>query len=267
MDNTCLVCCKGVSESYGEWHWEIGGETYQLARCRSCGSVFTNPLPDDATLRTLYKNDFDYRWYQDHYDAKLRDCRMRIHEYRGILGHRVLDFGGGVGYFSAAARELGFDSDTYDPFLTSKTAIGGRWDTVVALHVLEHSNNPDSIIEQIKRLLIPGGRLILAVPNSASLGYKKLGMHWVWAQPPLLHVYHFNASGIKSLLSRHGFGEFKVSYHERWDANLYSDLENVRLSNVMDALWSKNHVMLFLSIESQSPLSIQFADLKVLKKH
>ncbi len=239
MASACFVCHTGISERYSEWKWEIWGKTYRLSKCPACGSFFTDPLPDNATLRSLYEKSFDYRWYRDHYDAKLRDCRMRIREYQNIMGRKVLDFGGGIGYFSQVAREMGFDSTTFDPFYNKEAGIDGKWDTLVALHVLEHSNDPDSLIEQIKNFLKPGGRLILAVPNALSTGYKKLGMHWVWAQPPLLHVFHFTAAGLKSLLKRHDFQNLKITYHERWDANIHSDVKNVRLSNMMDALWSK----------------------------
>ena len=238
MGNSCLVCREGTVGSYGEWHWEFWGNTYRLVKCLSCESVFTDPMPDDVTLKKLYDANFDYRWYQDHYDAKLRDCRIRVHEYRDIMGRKVLDFGGGIGYFSEAAREIGLDSVTYDPFYNKEAKIGGQWDAVVALHVLEHSNNPDRTIDQMRRLLKPGGKLILAVPNLLSLGYKKLGMHWVWAQPPLLHIFHFTAKGLEILLKRHNFKDLDISYHERWDANLYSDVEHVKLFRIMDAAWA-----------------------------
>ncbi len=235
----CYVCHEQTLDYYSACRWVFEGNTYRLVQCRACGSIFTDPLPDNATLKQLYEKSFDYRWYQDHYDAKLRDCRMRIHEYQNSMGRRVLDFGGGIGYFSQIAREMGFDSVTHDPYYTKETCVSGKWDTIVALHVLEHANNPDSLIEQTKSFLKPGGKLILAVPNGLSLGYKKLGMDWVWAQPPLLHIFHFTAIGLKILLERHDFKDIRVTYHERWDANLYSDLERVQWFRIMDAAWSK----------------------------
>ncbi len=239
MTELCWICRKGIPENYGEWHWEIENHNYNLKRCPACKSFFTNPLPDDVTLKKLYEKSFNYGWYHDHYNAKLRDCKIRILEYRNMIGPEVLDFGGGIGYFSEVARKMGFDAITYDPFLNKATSITGKWDTVVALHVLEHSNNLDDIIKQIKSYLKPDGKLILAVPNALSFGYKKLGMHWVWAQPPLLHIFHFTAAGLKMLLERHNFKVLNISYHERWDANIYSDVEHVQFSKLMDDAWAK----------------------------
>lgn len=236
MNTLCEVCHDDAREIYGDFHWNIQGTHYRLVKCRSCGSVHTDPLPDNAMLLQLYKT-FNYRWYRDHYDAKLRDSRIRVSEYRNAMGRRVLDFGGGIGYFSTAARELGFESRTFDPFYEKESGIPKNWDTIVALHVLEHSNTIDTLLEQMKGLLKPGGNIIIAVPNFLSQGYKQLGMNWVWAQPPLLHIFHFTSSGLQALLSRHGFRDFKVSHHERWDANLYTDLEHVQRFKKMDAAW------------------------------
>ena len=235
----CPVCQGGESLPFDEQEWRVDGVSYRLLSCTSCGSIFTFPPPSDSTLENIYRTSFDYRWYQDHYDAKLRDCRMRIREYGPFLGKRVLDFGGGVGYFSRAATEAGLESTTYDPYVNAALPAGSHWDSVVALHVLEHSNNLDRTITQIKNFLIPGGRVIIAVPNAAGLGYQKLGMRWVWAQPPLVHVFHFTAVGLKALLSRHGFSNLEENYHERWDANLYCDLEQVEQFRKWDADWGR----------------------------
>lgn len=234
----CHVCQHGVSRLYTGPNW-AGDPGYTLLQCDACKSIFSNPLPSDERLSTLYQSSFDYRWYQDHYDAKLNDCRARVKEYAPLLGKRVLDFGGGVGYFSRAASEAGLESTTYDPYVSTTLPGGNRWDCVVALHVLEHSNNLDRTISQIKEFLAPGGRVIFAVPNASGLGYQQLGMRWVWAQPPLIHVFHFTSSGLKALLARHGFSELEESYHDRWDANLHCDLEHVEQFRTRDADWGR----------------------------
>ncbi|NPV05743.1 MAG: methyltransferase domain-containing protein [Syntrophaceae bacterium] len=233
----CPLCHAADLKPYGTMRWTVWDVEYRLVQCGGCRSAFTDPMPDDATLKRLYETAFDYRWYQDHYGAKLLDCQQRIEEYRPLMGRRVLDFGGGLGYFSQIARKEGYDSVTYDPYTSHAAPPGNDWDTVVALHALEHSNDPDKTIRLIKRHLLPGGKLILAVPNFDSEGYRKLGTNWVWAQPPLLHVFHFTAEGLQCLLERHGFTDVTVSYHERWDANLHADLEERDRFAALDAEW------------------------------
>lgn len=239
MKQQCSVCRAEASSLFSDQDWTISEQRYRLLTCQACYCTFTDPQPDDPVLENLYRTSFDFRWYQDHYDAKLQDCRMRIQEYGSRLGKRVLDFGGGVGYFSKAAAEAGLESITYDPYVNTALPVERRWDCVVALHVLEHSNDLDRTISQIKDFLAPGGRVIFAVPNASGLGYKKLGMGWVWAQPPLVHVFHFTAAGLQALLARHGFDNLEASYHERWDANLHCDLEHVEQFRAWDADWGR----------------------------
>lgn len=236
---TCIVCQHSELNLYSDQHWEVWGDDYRLVRCASCSSVFTDPLPSGDVLARVYAECFDYRWYQDHYSAKYRDCRKRIDEYRSLLGKRVLDFGGGVGYLSAALREKGYDSQTYDPFCKQGDQVDSGWETVIALHVLEHANDPDNLILEMKKLMASGGRLILAVPNAAGRGYRDLGMQWVWAQPPLVHIIHFTSVGLQRLLERHGFIVESVSYAERWDANCYTDLDEVHRFRLLDSLWGR----------------------------
>lgn len=265
MNKHCPVCNKGLPRAYNDQQWEFWGVEYRLVMCPECGSAYTDPMPGGETLKKVYATWFDYRWYQDFYNAKLRDCRIRLKEYQELMGRRVLDFGGGVGYFSSAAREEGYVSQTYDPYASGDVLGDEKWDTVVALHVLEHSNDPDDTVEQIKKILTPKGTLILAVPNFSSLGYRKLGMGWVWAQPPLLHIFHFTAEGLKALLGRNGFEDIKISYHERWDANLYTDLEKVKTFRRLDSLWLRqpfNRIGLYRKLVARLNSALRFNGLK-----
>jgi SAM-dependent methyltransferase len=233
----CPVCGGQSVVLTGEWRSNFG-RNWEIEKCSTCRSAFTSPLPDDELLQEVYRTCFNYDWYRDHYPAKRRDARQRLGEYRHLLGKRVLDFGGGVGYFSEAARAAGYLSTTYDPFTTCAKVQRTAWDTVVTLHVLEHANDLDRICMQMKDFLVPGGRLLLAVPNFSGRGYRELGMNWVWAQPPLIHIHHFTAAGLSALLQRHGFVDIQVTYHERWDANNYCDVERARLYAFLGRLWS-----------------------------
>ena len=236
MKATCLVCGGPTIQPMESRLWQLFGREYRLVWCDACGSAYSDPVPDDEILKRLYRQHFDYRWYRDHYEAKLLDAHIRVKEYGERLGRRVLDFGGGLGYFSHAAREAGLNSVTYDPYAADADP-GGDWDCVVALHVLEHTNDLDRAISQMKCRLRPGGSLLLAVPNFCGEGYRRMGMDWVWAQPPLVHVFHFTATGLAKLVERHGFAQVVCSYHERWDANTTADIEHAKEFRRADSAW------------------------------
>jgi 2-polyprenyl-6-hydroxyphenyl methylase/3-demethylubiquinone-9 3-methyltransferase len=233
----CPICLQASPESFGEWRWDINGVGYRLVRCPSCCTAFTDPIPDDAALQAFYGSSYDFRWFRDHYEAKIIDCRLRVKEYQPFLGRRILDLGGGFGYFSRAARAKGFECISYDPYFDREEPEPATWDTVVALHVIEHANSPDRFMDTVKRYLSQGGTLILAVPNFAGRGYRELGMGWVWAQPPFAHIFHLRIEGLRSLLTRHGFSIISESYHERWDANCYADVEHVEKFRKKDLDW------------------------------
>jgi SAM-dependent methyltransferase len=225
----CGACgepgCAALPEHPG---WEWFGRRWTLVRCGACGSSRTDPLPDAAVLEQVYGAGFDYRWYRHHYPAKLADAFLRLLELRraGLaLGPRVLDYGGGIGYLSRAARLLGLEAQTWDPFLVrGAPPPRGPFDAVLAVHVVEHGPDLDGTFARLGALLRPEGLLVLAVPNAGGEGYRAHGERWVWAQPPLIHVHHLTELGLRSVLARHGFEVVRVDYRERWDANRLSDL-------------------------------------------
>lgn len=259
----CPVCHHNECEQSESREWKIADDLYHLEQCKKCNSIFTYPMPSDAVLATLYRTSFNYKWYKDHYATKLRDCRLRVKEYSHFLGQRVLDFGGGLGYFSCAVVETGRESVTYDPYTTKVIANESKWDTIVLLHALEHSNDLDRTMDQIKSLLAPEGRIIIAVPNQESLGYQKQGMSWVWAQPPLLHVFHFTAAGLSNLLSRHGFSNIQITYHDRWDANSYCDINNLEVTRRMDSAWGKASFSLYRMYIARRNSKYRFEGLRI----
>jgi SAM-dependent methyltransferase len=235
----CRACgSELLSLLDGAWSWRE--MTFRVARCEDCGTASSSPVPENEALAQLYATEFDYQWYRDHVSAKRKDAGIRLNEYLPLLGRRMLDYGGGIGYLSHRAQVLGLESVTFDPYEkdhSSAPTSRGAWDSVVASHVLEHSNNPKATVMSMKDFLKPGGRLILAVPNFAARGYREQGMAWVWAQPPMVHIFHFTEEGLRALLVRCGFTDIEASYHERWDANSEADIKQVERFRQFSRSW------------------------------
>lgn len=243
----CLACGGSASNVNLSERWALFGEHYTLVRCEGCRTVSTFPVPSPEVLHQVYSGgSFTYSWYSDHYPAKFLDSALRLLELRREevpLGKRLLDFGGGQGYLSAAARLMGYDSETYDPVLGSGRAPApGSYDSVVSLHVLEHSPDPASTVEAMRSFLKPGGTLVLVVPNGLSQGYERFGSAWTWAQPPLIHLHHFTEQGLAVLLRQNGFELSRVSFHERWDANRVSDVALAKTFSKLDSAWGSSRV-------------------------
>lgn len=233
--------CNNLNPSFFRDHvWTEESQEFRLLNCPQCELIWTHPLPDNTTLKSFYARAFDYDWYADHLTHKRLDVRERVRVLKPVLGSSSLDYGGGFGYFSDACKNSGISSEVYDPYLPgANRELSKQWDSVVALHSLEHSNDLEKTLTDFRRLLNPGGRLIISVPNAHSSSYQKKGMAAVWAQPPLLHIFHFSEKNIRFLLERHGFEVEDISYADRWDANYVSDVLLRPFFFRMDSYWAK----------------------------
>ncbi|MEM6549925.1 MAG: methyltransferase domain-containing protein [Pseudomonadota bacterium] len=105
----------------------------------------------------------------------LHDDRSRAHIAAAVPpGALVLDIGAGMrghGFAEGVARET-FDINefAFTPDLLGDVCqpfpewMGGRYDAVVALAILEHVYDPHAAVENFRAALKPGGRLFLYVP-------------------------------------------------------------------------------------------------------
>jgi len=78
------------------------------------------------------------------------------------------------------------------------------FDQVVVWHVLEHLADPRGTLAEIRRVLKPGGKLVVAVPNYSSLQSRCFGAGWFHLDAPR-HLFHFPVKGLRHLLESTGF--------------------------------------------------------------
>lgn len=78
------------------------------------------------------------------------------------------------------------------------------FDGVILRSYLEHEEHPRSVLEQVARILKPGGRAYVRVPNFNSVGAKMFGRKWVGLRYPD-HVQYFTLATLRDLAKRTGF--------------------------------------------------------------
>lgn len=125
----------------------------------------------------------------------------------------VVEFGVGAGWNLAelkCARRLGFDvSDLLDAglrdrgieFVRDSTALADAGaDVVICHHMLEHALNPAASLTEIRRVLKPGGKLLLHVPFEKERRYRRHD-----PAEPNHHLFSWNAQTLGNLVTECGF--------------------------------------------------------------
>ncbi len=137
-------------------------------------------------------------------------------------GLRVLDVGCGVGNTLTAYREKGamtFGVDIspqacetgrgegHEMFcgqLSDAEFEAGFFDVVRFHHSLEHMASPSDNLLEARRILRPGGRIFISVPNHGSLQGRVFG-EWFYAIESPRHLFGFTARTLVRLLTQSGF--------------------------------------------------------------
>ena len=187
---------------------EFGGAaTIHLCRCRRSGLGFFWPLA--AGSSRLYAELESRPWYY-------RRGQWEYSHAVGLIpeGAPLLDLGCGAGMFVEQCRGLGLPAEGIDfnPVAVARAQAAGLpvrcgdWEQlsvekpgaygmVTAFQLLEHLSAPVPFLRSAVRLLRPGGRLLLAVPDSDG---------WLARTGSLLdmpphHVLHWNPEAMSFL--------------------------------------------------------------------
>jgi 2-polyprenyl-3-methyl-5-hydroxy-6-metoxy-1,4-benzoquinol methylase len=205
----------------------IERDAYPLARCLRCGSAVTMGAEAELTNSQMYEGGM-YSAARPFLDRLIEPLRRRTERERMDFarsiepGGRVLDIGAGDGRFLAGLGDAGYEVTGIEPSTNGHALARQRGVTVQRLgveeaeiegdsqqavfmwHVLEHLHDPEAALARVREWLVPGGRLIVGVPNLASLQAKLGGNRWFHQDLPR-HRTHFTARGLRLMLERMGF--------------------------------------------------------------
>ncbi len=197
---------------------------YELLRCASCGTAVTvAPAPVEAHESGAYGGGAPRgaRLVAPLLRAFDRTRLTDLERAGAVPPGRLLDIGAGRGRFVAQARAAGWYAHGIEPSrrgIEAAKALGielvaggiddaavpsGSLDAATLWHVLEHVEDPGAALERIAGWLRPGGMLVVAVPNLASVQARLGGARWYHLDVPR-HRTHFTARGLRTLLRAHG---------------------------------------------------------------
>jgi SAM-dependent methyltransferase len=129
----------------------------------------------------------------------------------------VLDVGSGDGALLGALRRSGREATGLEREPGEGAVdldigeVEGRWAAVVFWHSLEHLAEPARALQTAAELLVPGGVLVISVPNAESLQCRLFGRRWLALDPPR-HLVHLGSAVLRRRLAELGLRVERVSY-------------------------------------------------------
>lgn len=217
----------------------VSREIFSIAKCNHCQLLLTSPRPNNDQMPRYYASPaytshigtaatlldraylsvraFTLKW-------KTNVVQSNMHH---STGKRLLDFGCGTGEFLRTAKSQGWDITGMEPAQQARSNaapnIAGSiksslqqvveenkpFDAITLWHVLEHIDDLNSTLQQLKTLLKDSGTMFIAVPNHTSWDGKHYKENWAAYDVPR-HLWHFAPDNMKALLAHHSLQVTKL---------------------------------------------------------
>ncbi|AXT52002.1 class I SAM-dependent methyltransferase [Aquimarina sp. BL5] len=241
----------------------VSGEKFKLYKDRDHDMLVTIPRPDENSLGKYYESED----YISHTDAKRtvfektyhlvkkyslnKKVKLisKLHQGTGTL----LDIGAGTGDFLIEANKkhwqvIGIEPNEQARALAKEKGIvlepdatklsSNSFDIITMWHVLEHVPDLSAQIKELKRLLKPGGHLIIAVPNFKSYDALYYKSFWAAYDVPR-HLWHFSKNSMKTLFEKEGMmlEKTKPLLFDSFYVSLLSEKYKNGKMNFAKAIW------------------------------
>ena len=221
----CPICGGEVFENYWDCH------SFYFVKCNNCDLIFQNPQPVFEELDNRY--DQDYFEYEQENDDIFFDLMLKglsdinfnpsgfnksssfldigcatglLVEYMQSLGWRSkgVELCGPAAEYGSKKRNIEIFSGTVEQAMFEDNS----FDVIHCSHLIEHLNNPSVYIDEIKRILKPGGVFLCITPNSDGFQAKLFGSKWRSAIAD--HMFLFSRKTLINLLRNKNFDINKV---------------------------------------------------------
>lgn len=241
----------------------VSNETFGLYKDGKTDMLISFPKPESSQLPKYYQSnnyishtDRKANWFELCYQIiksfalknKVK-CIESFSESKGSL----LDIGAGTGDFLKQAKKSGWNVVGAEPnesarklannkgielFENTSNLENSSFDVITMWHVLEHVENLDEQVTELKRLLKPKGTLLIAVPNYRSYDAKYYKRFWAAYDVPR-HLWHFSKKSIKVIFGKSDFKVVEI-LPMKWDAfyvSLLSEKYKTGSMNIFRAIY------------------------------
>ena len=223
---------------------QFAHERFTVWRCENCRSLHSYNSPDlDRYYRdypfTLQTPNLSWRLITNNYITRLRKAGL-------CRRHTLLDYGCGSGLLVDELHRKGYyHAVGYDPYhekFAHPAILTRQYDFVVLQDVIEHSENPVGMLDEVIDLTAPGGILCLGSPNAEAID---LGRHQMFTHS-LHQPYHRNilSAGILRSLACHR-GLTVEKFYDVYYADSYRPFANVNFCHYYARLFDNTLDMAF----------------------
>jgi len=230
----CPVCASSNPELWFEKDW------FQHVRCKDCSMVYINPRMNQAATHSFYNSNVNAIYNETKFDdvstsTKLDDeinykNLLMLDKIRNGKKGSLLEIGSAKGYFLAKAKEAGYEiyglelnrvnyeysrrqlgDNILDKTLSEVHFDEEKFDVIYMRDVIEHIPNPKEFLNEVNRVLKPGGQLFLETHNVDGWIYR-IAREWHTVFFGFEHPNHWSPRTLKLALSQHGFTVSKVKH-------------------------------------------------------
>ena len=201
---------------------------YRMVRCGNCGLIRSDPVLEETELAGLYAaSQLTYateaEFAGDTYARYLREV-LPLAPGRD----RLLEIGCGSGFFLERALDLGFTEvsgvepsrdavEAASPRVRNAIHLGGfceglfpqsHFSVICGFQVFDHLSNPNETLQQCRRILRPGGLILLIHHDAAAWTHRLLG-----ERSPIIdveHIYLYDRRTIARIFAKNGFEILRV---------------------------------------------------------
>ncbi|HSK19852.1 MAG TPA: class I SAM-dependent methyltransferase [Longimicrobiales bacterium] len=229
-------------------------EAHRVLKCTSCSSAFLESAPavnyESVEYRRLVDGGSSVAAFRELHDGE-QVAKLKLLDIAALRGAVVADIGSGAGalldllrgvasrtiaiepaqHYHEALRAGGHDVFHYCTDVPDE--LRGQVDLACCFSVIEHVEHPVAFLRDARRMLKPGGELVLTTPNAND---------WLLEVQPeaygrffyrVVHRWYLDAAAVRSVAGSAGFDVVDIGFLHRYDlANMIVWLRDGRPSGL-----------------------------------
>ncbi len=230
------VCCGKESDfrEYIRYQNETIFSHYEgiiIGKCATCGTMKTFPPKNSAAFDPQESHTSVYEKDVRKFEKLFQPIASKIKSYKPA--GRILDVGCATGILLSLLKKEGYDITGIEPnrkeYLKANKRLGStvinatiniytrkhrkKFDVIIYNHVLEHIRDVGGELALAKRILKPGGIIVIGLPNTDNIIFSLRKKYWEFLMPTQ-HFWHFGKKQIRQLLQKNGFKIIDASYSD-----------------------------------------------------